>query len=292
MKRGYTASVQLTLIAAILGLFVASILYRIFLLGHLMPWSVFFHGICAVLGMALVALGPKGSLADRLFIGTTIALLMAGTVAGEGAICVLMIAPFVYLVVAVVAYSGGGDRANLVLPFVFVASLASGLQPADIQQTSAVEIVQLDNEEIGNRLSATPEIPPVGSGLLGGLPGASFPQPVAFTGEGLDVGDQRSIEFTDGGQLVLEVTESEPGRVTFVPVSDTTVIANWARWRQATFTWTETPDGMNEVTLDVYYRRILEPGWYFGPIVDAGMSQATGHLLRHLVVAPEAVAAR
>ncbi len=285
-SRGYKSSTQVQLAVLILGLFVASLLYRQFILGGLMPWSLFFHGLSAVLALALVALGPRGSLSDRVFLGTTIALLMAGTVAGEGAICVLMVAPFVYLFVFLAAYSGhrGSGRTMAIAPVIFLASMASGLQPADIQQTTATVAVAAAPGQVEARLAATPDIPAITSGLLGGIPRASFPQPVDFAGEGLVVGDQRSITFTDGGELVLEVTDAGPGRVTFVPVSDTTVIGNWAPWRQATFSWAEGLDETTEVTLDIYYRRLLEPGWYFGPIVDLGMDQATDHLLHHLVV--------
>ncbi len=287
--RGYSPSTQVILIGVIVALFGASALYRYFILGNLMPWSLFFHGVSAILGIVLVALGPRGTLADRLFIGTTIALLMAGTAAGEGAICILIAAPFIYLFVAIAAYSGQGSRRTMVLaPVIFGASLASGLQPADIQQVSAVETVELSSATVAQRLSATPDIPVIDNGLLGGLPGASFPQPTTFGGEGLEVGDQRTIDFTDGGRLTLEITESEPGRVSFVPVSDTTAIANWVRWRQTTVSWDENSDGTTEVTLDVYYRRLLEPGWYFGPIVNAGMNQASEHLLHHLLNNPGA----
>lgn len=95
------------------------------------------------------------------------------------------------------------------------------------------------------------------------------------------------------------MAERQGGSVTFVATEDTTMIGQWITWQSATFRWepvspppatvspnpvspnggTATEAVATEVTLELAYQRLLQPGWYFGPIVEAGADRAAAHLL-------------
>jgi len=297
ITNGYSRTARTSLMALTGVLFTAAVLYRFFVLNRVEAWGLFFHGLPAVLAIGLIYYGPRGDLATRVLVGTTVGLLMAGTVAGEGTICVLIAAPFVYFIMSMVSLilrrSGGSRRTMVVLPVLALASsFVSGLDAAAPQRVVAAQAVSVSADVVAEQLAATPDIAPIEAGLLG----LGFPQPTAFAGQGLAVGDQRSIRFSDGGTLTLEVVAGvdpspggapdRSGQVRFQPVSDTTMIGQWIEWRSITFHWVENDAGVTTVTADVGYQRLLEPGWYFGPIVDRGMEQATHHLLSSLISGP------
>lgn len=271
-----------------IGFFVAAVTYRYVRLGELTPWVVFFHGLPAVIALALAATETRTrGLPARVVLVTTWALLLAGTVAGEGFVCIVIAAPFIYLMVTLIALivqavdprRSRNRTMAFALPVVFLASIASGVTTPEPTTVTATTMVAIDAEQVVERLATRPDVPPVDSGLLG----LGFPQPVGGAGGGLTVGDRQYVEFSDGGRLTVEVVERLADSVTFEIVEDTTMIGRWIDWDTATFRWEPGPgsdaDPMTTVTLDLTYRRLLQPGWYFGPIVDEGADQAVAHLL-------------
>ncbi len=286
---GWLARPRLAAVAV--GLFAAAVLYRYYVLGSFNSWTIFFHGLPMVLALAL-ALVParEASPTGRVFVGTTYALLLTATVSGEGSICIFIAAPFIYLMVGLITAlirwidprKGRPSTYGVVLPVVLVASLASGASQPPPTTVTAAMVVDLDGASVVERLASPPVVPPVEAGFLA----MGFPQPVDGSGGGLEVGDRHRVAFSDGGALTLEVAERGPGSVTFVAVEDTTMIGQWITWQTATFRWepaqTELdPTGApaTEVTLELTYQRLLQPGWYFGPIVEAGADRAADHLL-------------
>ncbi len=271
---------QIVLMATLL--FVGAVAFRLVAWGELRAWSVFFHGLPAVLAVAVAMAGPRRTLQGRVMFGVTLALLLAGTVAGEGFVCIVIGAPFAYLVAWGVATSMRLRRLEgpqaLLLPALLLVSFTSGLGAGTDSVVTATTHSPASAAAVSAMMAVTPEIPPVASGLLS----FGFPQPASVDGDGLDVGDVRRVTFSDGGVLELTVAASSPGRAVFEATSDTTAIGDWITWRTATFTWAEASGG-TEVALDLSYRRHLQPGWYFGPIVRAGVGQAAEHLLASIV---------
>lgn len=270
------------IIAIAVGLFVSAIAYRQVAWGELQSWSIFFHGLPAVLAIALVRAGPRRTLRGRVMYGVTIGLLLAGTVAGEGLIFIVIGAPFVYLVawavMETVRASRKGRALSVVLPAVLVTSFLGGLASPGADHVQVSTETQATPEQVRSDMSATPTIDRVPGGFLS----FGFPQPVSVEGSGLDVGDERRIMFSDDGTLVLRITASTPGRVLFEAVSDTSAIGSWIRWTTAEFSWAASGDG-STVTLELGYERRLQPGSYFSPIVSIGVHEAAEHLLASIV---------
>jgi hypothetical protein len=96
-----------------------------------------------------------------------------------------------------------------------------------------------------------------------------FPLPASTSGEGLSLGDARTIHFAGGegkpGDLTMRVTERNPSSVTFTAESDTSHIAHWLTWRTSNVAWRAAGPGRTEVTWTIVYDRELDPAWYFAP---------------------------
>ena len=114
-----------------------------------------------------------------------------------------------------------------------------------------------------------------------------FPRPVAARGAGLAVGDRRETDFVHAGrvgtlEVVVEEAEAEPaagrGRVRFGFGENTTKLAGWLAWERVEMAWEPAPGG-TLVRTRVAYRRLLDPGWYFGVPMDAAVRQAGGYLV-------------
>ena len=81
------------------------------------------------------------------------------------------------------------------------------------------------------------------------------------------------------GDLVLQVTVSQPGRVLFRAVSDTSHIAHWLQWKEAEVCWREAGSNQTEVRWRIRYRRLLDPAWYFRPWERYAVRLAAGYLI-------------
>jgi hypothetical protein len=107
-----------------------------------------------------------------------------------------------------------------------------------------------------------------------------FPVPAAASGQGLRVGDLRSVTLAGHhtGTLVMAVASSAPGRVVFTPVEDGSYVVHWLTWRSAEVRWRAVPGG-TEVRWTLRWRRRLDPAWYFGPLERHGVRIAAGYLI-------------
>jgi hypothetical protein len=96
-----------------------------------------------------------------------------------------------------------------------------------------------------------------------------FPRPTDAQGEGLQVGNSRTIHFAGGegrpGDLVLQVEESRPGYLRFRAISDRSKIAHWLDWKSSEVEWMKLDSDHTRVTWKLHFQRRLDPAWYFRP---------------------------
>ncbi|BCJ42224.1 hypothetical protein GCM10010168_87780 [Actinoplanes ianthinogenes] len=256
--------------------------------------ALFFVALPAALAVGL-ALTPGRTTHGRVFRLTTIALLLAAVVLHEGAICVLLAAPLVYLVAHAVtglvrlARRGGRSAlAVLPLPLLLVGSAEGTSADWRVHPDQSVEVtrvVALGPEQVRATLEAGPQPTGVRSlplRLLG------VPMPEHVHGAGLAPGDRWTFAYHGsshgpGGDIVTEVRDAGPARVTWAVVEDTSITNRWVGMRDATLSWHTVPGG-TAVTLHVGYRRGLDPSWYFGPLQDGLMHAGAGHVLDMLAL--------
>lgn len=277
-----------------LALGIGAVVHRLLHEGQLEQTAALFIGLPTVLAITL-ALTPRARSATGMAMkGTTVALFLSGIVLGEGFICILMASPLFFLVAAAIGLAVDTmrerrGRANVLVAVPIVLTLLSleGVTPAtSLPREELVEVTRTvtGSAQTVERALATP--PRLGHPLPV-LFRLGFPRPVAATGSGLEPGARRAVTFARharhfqhrDGTLVLEVTRSVPGSVTFRAVSDTSPVASWLAWEEATVTWAEAGPGRAEVRWAFRYRRLLDPGWYFGPWQRYAVRLAAGYLI-------------
>ncbi|MFY1689562.1 hypothetical protein [Plantactinospora sp. WMMB782] len=253
--------------------------------------ALLFVGLPMLLATAL-ALTPARTTHGRVFLVTTIVLLLASVALHEGAICVVLAAPLVYAVVhgstALIrcVRSASSTRAYgaVLLPLLLLGGFegaADGFRLAPDQSVETVRVVAVPAGELAGRLAAGPRPTGVRSVPLRML---GVPVPRHVHGTGLEVGDRWTFGYHGtshgpGGQLVAEVDSVAPDRIGFRFVEDTSITGRWLTWQRAELRWRAVDAGHSEIRLTVGYQRGLDPSWYFGPLQDALLHEGTGHLL-------------
>ncbi|MFY7064254.1 hypothetical protein ACOQFV_00145 [Nocardiopsis changdeensis] len=287
------------LAALVLVLPVAVVAIRLTHWGALDQTALFYLGLPTGIALLVVFTArPRSAMGVSMAV-LTVVLAMSAVILGEGMVCLVIAAPLLYGVVALVtavatAIARGGPRSHQALfavPLLFVLTLEgvagiSFLPRADRGEGGAS--TGADPAEVAAALAAPPAYGPFEAVFLRAVP---FPEPVAATGTGLEVGDTRRIEFTPRTTLQigseptprhmeLEVVESEVradgGRVVF-EVTEDAAFAKWMDMHRATATWTADGDG-TRMDWAIDYDRTYEPSWYFGPIQAYATDLAASYL--------------
>ena len=268
------------------ALALASVLYRLLVLGNLEQSALMFIGLPTALAMLLGALPPAKSAIGMIVKGITLFLLLLGILYIEGFICILMAAPFFYAIGIVIGLIIDLTKSKrewnnrfriVIIPALVLMSLEGVTDMLSFPRNETVTVshqVNLTPAETRAILAQGPDFD------LENLPGflkLGFPQPTAITGGGLETGDTWRISFAGGegkpGDLLAEVTASSPDHIRVECVSDSSHIAHWLAWQEAE--WNLVPSGEGtRVTLTMRYRRLLDPAWYFKPIERFGVRKA------------------
>ena len=270
---------QRTLVRVTVVLLLAAVAVRVRFFTDVEPWGILFHAMPAMLAVGLIYWEEAITSLGKVIRGTTIGLLLVATATGEGTICVILAAPLVYGVAAIVWAIGRQasrlrHRSATVLAAALAMSVVNGATSPGPSEIATSVVVPFTVDEAIGRLAGPIEIPPMGDGLLA----RRLPQLAVVSGEGLDVGDRRQMEFDDGSRVVMEVAERSDDAVRLTMVEDTTMARTWLRWTETRFEIASTPEG-SRVAMVMRYELLLDPAWYFGPLVAAGAVEAADHVL-------------
>lgn len=280
---------QWRIVAVIIAYAVAALLYRLLKHQHLGHSAAMFLGLPAVLAI-LLALAPKTQTATGgILKGITLALLAVAPLLDEGFVCILVAAPIFYIVgiLVGVATDWHRSRRGVTLSCVALVLLPMSLEGVVPQltfrraQTVEVESVlasPVDNVEhaLAHSLRVTTPLPlPLRIG---------FPKPLAASGEGLAIGDTRTIHFAaaegaPAGDLLMRVAARRPGYARFETVSDASKLAQWLKWTSSEVEWKPLDGARTAVTWRIHFERELDPAWYFSPWERAAVRQAAAYLI-------------
>ena len=279
---------QWKLIYLTIAVGVAGLLYRLLVYRHLEQTALLFIGIPSTLSI-LLALTPKPkSATGGILKGITIAILLSGPLLHEGFICIVMASPLFYLAGLIVGLLQDGSRRNrhtnlscvvLVLLPMSLEGTAARLSFNREETVKVSRVVDASELEVESALSRSPRtnLPLPLYGRMG------FPRPTDAHGEGLAIGDTRTVHFAGGegrpGDLVLRVQESRPGYVRFDAVSDGSKIAHWLKWEFSETEWTAVDAHHTKVTWTLHFRRQLDPAWYFRPWERYAVGLAANYLI-------------
>lgn len=255
----------------------AALAHQALVRGGLQHTALLFIGLPTLMGAGFAFFGPRRHAVLTTARGLLLALIIAFSFLGEAAACVVMAAPIFLGVAGIVQLSRpidehkrgpGTIRGLAILAPLLLMSLEGTNQTLSFNRDEQVTVEDTLAATPASFETALTRLPRFDRPLpwffhLG------FPRPLAVRGEGLDIGDRRIIVFGGGasepGELVLEITERAPGRVTFRAVSDSSQVAHWLRWQGAEVQWVQQGDG-TLVRWTLAYRRRLDPAWYFGPL--------------------------
>ena len=250
--------------------------------------ALLFVVLPTVLAVGL-ALTPGRTTHGWVFRLTTICLLLAAVALHEGAICVVLAAPLVYLIAHGVTWlidvsQRGPKILPVLVPLPLLVAGVEGAHPqwriAPDQSVEVSRVIAAAPAELPGLLTAGPrpaDARPLSLRLLG------VPTPEHVHGAGLAPGARWMFGYHGsshgpGGQIVTEVTAVGPREVGFVVVGDSTITGRWVTLRDATLSWRPSGEG-TEVTVRIDYQRGLDPSWYFGPLQDRLMHAGAEHLL-------------
>lgn len=277
---------------------IASVLYRVLVLGQKEQTALMFIGLPTALAMLITFLPRSSSATGMIMKGISLFLLLLGILFIEGFICILMAAPFFYAVGFIVGIFADKARAKrefekrfrvVVLPVLVLMSL-EGITgalsfPRDEEITVSQEL-SLPPAAAREQLARGPQF------VLSELPAflkLGFPAPHRIAGGGLESGDKWLIHFAGGegkpGDLSAEVVASGPTHIRVVCVADTSHIAHWLDWKEAEWMIEPSATG-SRVTLTMRYRRLLDPAWYFKPIERYGVKKAGEYFLAQTYKTP------
>ncbi|WP_051059147.1 hypothetical protein [Nocardiopsis lucentensis] len=283
----------------LLVLFALLLLLRVTHWGRLDQTALFYVGLPAVIALLVVCTARPCTAVGVAMAATTVLLALSGPLLGEGLVCLVIAAPLIYGVVALVAWvcvairrDGPAARhALFAVPLLFGLTLEGvggvGLLPADDRGEGEV-LVDAAPDAVAAALAAPPDYGSPDALLLRAVP---FPEPVGAEGAGLAVGDTRTVTFTRARSLgigaewvdqhmELVVVESDVrsdgGRVVF-EVTEDTAFARWMDMRRAEAVWTAEGDG-TRLSWAIDFERTYEPSWYFGPLQSYATDLAATYL--------------
>ena len=230
------------------------------------------------------------------------ALALAGglPLLGEGAVCLVVIAP-VYIVVGMLvagitgAIVRGRWRPPGTLAILLLLLPAAGTWaeprlfrgPRPVVTIADSVVVDAPRAAVWATVSHLtldiPERPLTGPAAL---LAAALPRPVALVGDGINPGDLRRVVF-DNGTLLATVTRSEPLRRFEIDLrverAGREFFDHWAQLMDSTFTFEDLPGGRTLITHATRYRPRVFPRWYFEPFERLFAKKVQGFLLEEFV---------
>jgi hypothetical protein len=283
--RDWTWGVMGFLVAGLGGAAMYLALYR----GAKFHTSLTFIGIPLVLAVLLALMPKTKSTTGGIVRGITLALLIIAPLLGEGYLCILMAAPLFYLVgvpigLAVDHFRSRRYKTLCVAALVFVPMSMEGTLPELTfpreQTVEATRIVAATPAEVEVALSRPQRV----DERLPAFLRVGFPRPIASSGAGLSLGDERVVRFSGAegdpaGDLVSRVAARGSGWVRFETVSDASKLRQWVRWESSEVEWHAVDATHTQVTWRIRFARQLDPAWYFTPWERLAAHQAAAYLI-------------
>ncbi len=257
-----------------------------------------------VLSMAIYFLVPRSGrdtlgarflnhlrLATILFLATS-ALLF------EGFICVLMFMPIYYLGVglAFAVAKATEDRDNnrfmaIVLPALFLVLVSEGLIPATTFERERVSSFTADTPQSIAQLKANLAQPITFAANRDWFL-ELFPLPDRVEAGSLSEGDIHRLHFTyrrwlvtnvHKGEMHLRIAKVGPREIETEIIRDDSYLSHYLKVHGTRIRLVPLAGGGTRIRLEVRYRRLLDPAWYFGPLQERATRQSARFFIETIV---------
>ncbi|MFM2171599.1 MAG: hypothetical protein RI957_1828 [Verrucomicrobiota bacterium] len=277
--------------AFVLFLAVSSVLYRALVMSAKEQTALMFIGLPTILALLLCAAPPTKTITGSIMKGITLFLLMLAILLIEGFICILMAAPFFYSIGFIIGIFADKARAQhhisrmhcAVVAVILLCSLEGINDSLSFSRTERIEVCCDYPGTVAEAEAALARGPSFDWWELPTYLKMGFPYPQRIQGDGLKTGDRWQIDFAGGegkpGSLVAQVMVSEPGHFVVQKITDGSHISHWMEWQQAEWFLEAQDQGTTKVRLQMSYRRLLDPAWYFAPVQRYGVRIAGEYFL-------------
>ncbi|MBI4852722.1 MAG: hypothetical protein HY819_13080 [Acidobacteria bacterium] len=303
------ASNRIRLISFIAILALGSILYKFLVWGRLDQTAALFIGLPTILAILAAFIPKQKTFTGTILKGLTLSLLMAAIFSaaflGEGVICIFMAAPLFYVVGIIIGVILDIINKNpedlpprnnkrplsaiVFIPFLIMSleGLTENLSFSRNEIVSVEKVVLANSQMVEKTLANFPQF----TTELPFYLTLQFPRPEVAYGNGLKLGDTRTILFAGGeglpGTLVLRVVSSESNRVVFQAISDKSEINKWLSWQESIVEWQEIDPNHTKVRWTIKYKRNLDPSWYFAPWQRYAVGLSAEYLIDNLATPKE-----
>lgn len=232
----------------------------------------------------------------------TIIMLATSVILFEGFICVLMFMPIYFLIVSVgfgaealVKRESGGRQNKLkasLLPLAIAILALEGLTPSTSferqNQVTRSIIVDASIDDLKANMAADIEFSDRRHWFL-----SIFPLPVDVAAGTLNAGDVHRLDFIykrwfftniDRGEFHLRIDEVSKNRIQTSVTRNTSYLAKYLNIQGTEVEFRPLSDGRTEVALTIYYQRLLDPAWYFGPMQKFAVSRSADYLMDQVII--------
>ncbi len=282
--------VLFSLVAGIAGFF-----YMILGKHALLNTAVLYVGLPTIIAI-FVGAAPRSQSATGTIIRVMIVLLLgSGPILGEGYLCILFTLP-IWLIPAFVIgsmidtvktpsnFNENSFKTPAAIIFLALLSLEGTTEPLTINRNHSIQvekIVATTPAMVQLALSQTPE-----KELSLPLFLRLFPSPLGFEGEGLDIGDTRTVHLVlplfykeRRGKINFRITAKGDHWIQFTPVSDDSYMSHYLEWKRSTVRWEPRGTKQTKITWELDFQRKLDPSWYFGPLQSYAATLAAEALI-------------
>ncbi len=276
------------LVIVVIVLTIGSLVFRFLNKMELEQTTILFIGVPALITLLLIRYTdtPK-SIYGIVFKTITFFLLITSIFLGEGIVCIIMMAPLFYGVSALIVLifqivSRKNKKSKLfsfsILPMLLIISSAHDIRPTPKLQIVNTSLVVNKNSTL-KKLNRHPN-------FLNNYPNffkLGFPKPTSIFGKGLEIGDNRRINFlsnTKGvGILHLKVIEKTNSKIVFVVINDSSHIKHWLDFKRITVLIDNKPHNTSIINWTTEYYCELTPSWYYNPLEKYAVEVMNKHLI-------------
>ena len=120
-----------------------------------------------------------------------------------------------------------------------------------------------------------------------------FPLPIDVQAGTLNPGDIHTLQFIykrwfftniDRGEFHLRIDEVTENRVSTSVIRNTSYLSKYLNIQGTEVIFKPLPANRTELSLTVYYERLLDPAWYFGPMQKKAVSESADYLIESVIV--------
>ena len=247
----------------------------------------------------------KSSIARRYlshFRDATIVMLATSAFLFEGFLCVLFFMPIYYLGISIgflfetIPGKGGKHDKNKlrasIIPLIVAVMAMEGVAPSTTferqNEVTRVSIVDLSIDELKANMALPIALPKKRALFL-----SVFPLPVDVKAGSLNPGDVHKLKFIykkwfftnfQEGDFDLRIDAVEANEVRTSVVANTSYLAHYLKIKNTRIVFDELSDGRTQISLTIWYDRLLDPAWYFGPMQRYAVEQSGDYFIASVFV--------